>query len=104
MYAIMSAVDIRHLDESEFAKWFRHLGAVEQAKATWELDLLMAAGAALGMPHVRDLGGGLRELRVRAGQQPRMYFVITGGVAVFLTYGRKDTQERDMRRARGRMP
>jgi putative component of toxin-antitoxin plasmid stabilization module len=64
---------VEHHDDAEFVKWYRRLGSVEQAKVTWQLDLLMAVGAALGMPHVRDLGGGLGELRIRAGQQPRLY-------------------------------
>lgn len=96
-------MEIDHHDEAEFVKWFRRLGAVEQAKVTWQLDLLMAVGASLSMPHVRDLGGGLRELRIRVGQQPRLYFQVDGDVARMITYGRKDTQDRDIARARGRM-
>jgi putative addiction module killer protein len=96
-------MDIAHHDDAEFVKWYRRLGPVEQAKLTWQLDLLMAVGTALGMPHVRDLGDGLRELRVRVGRQPRLYFQIEGTMARMLTYGRKDTQQRDIGRARGRM-
>lgn len=96
-------MNVEHLDDSEFAKWYRRLGPVEQAKVTWEIDLLAEAGAAVGLPHVRDLGHGLRELRVRVGQQPRLYFTIEGGTARFLTYGRKDTQRRDIERAKRRM-
>ena len=96
-------MEIEHRDDAEFVKWYRRLGSVEQAKVTWQLDLLMAVGASLGMPHVRDLGGGLRELRIRVGQQPRLYFEVDGDIARMLTYGRKDTQQRDIVRARGRM-
>ena len=77
---------------------------VEGARTSWELDLLTAVRALLGMPHAIYLGAGLHELCVRVGQQPRLYFQIDAeGRITMLAYGRKDTQDRDIARARGRM-
>ena len=46
---------------------------------------------------------GCGSFRIRVGQQPRLYFEVDGDIARMLTYGRKDTQQRDITRARGRM-
>ncbi|MBC7460141.1 MAG: type II toxin-antitoxin system RelE/ParE family toxin [Thermoleophilia bacterium] len=97
-------MEIEHHDEREFAKWYVRLGPVEKRKLRFELDRLEMEGVRLGLPHVRELGDGLYELRVRVGQQPRLYFEYASSSRVrMLTYGRKDTQDRDIRRARGRM-
>jgi putative addiction module killer protein len=96
-------MEIEHRNEREFATWLRRLGAIERTKTAWELNHLIVLGMSVGMPHVRYLGDGLYELRVRMGQQPRLYFDAHGDAARMLTYGRKGTQERDIQRARGRM-
>ncbi|MBC7460143.1 MAG: type II toxin-antitoxin system RelE/ParE family toxin [Thermoleophilia bacterium] len=98
-------MDIEFLDTAEYVKWMRGLGAAEQSKVASQLELLAARGEELRLPHVRWLGRGLFELRVVIGQQPRLYFHRVGGdLVVMLTFGRKDTQQRDIARARRRMP
>ena len=87
-------MEIEHHDEREFVKWYRRPGSIERIKVWDGITLLLDARGQLEMPHVRDLGGGLHELRVRGGQQLRI---------VMLTYGRNDTQQRDIQRARRRM-
>lgn len=57
-------------------------------------------GPALGMPLIRSLGGRLYELRVSTH---RVYFVVTTDAMHVLASGNKDTQERDIDRARRRL-
>ncbi len=56
----------------------------------------------LGNPgDARSLGGGLNELRIDFGPGYRVYFVSQGASAVLLLCGGdKDTQRRDIERAR----
>ncbi|MCW2973996.1 MAG: Phage derived protein Gp49-like [Thermoleophilia bacterium] len=96
-------MEIEHHDEREFVKWYQRLGPVERMKVRDELNWLLAAQGRLEMPHVRELPQGLRELRVRVGQQPRLYFQVIDERVRMLAYGRKDTQQRDMQRAWKRM-
>lgn len=94
------AVRVVHYSESEYAKWFSRLGP--QAKATVAAEIaLLAQRWPVGMPRVRNIGAGLHELRIMA-HGLRLYFVIEGEAITFLTYGRKDTQARDIDRARRR--
>jgi putative addiction module killer protein len=94
---------LAYFSEREFIRWYRRLGPQQQAKVESELEALIATGPAVGMPVVRDLGHGLFELRIRIGQQPRLYFRSDDDTIELLTYGRKDTQQRDIDRARRRM-
>ena len=97
-------MDIEFWDEAEYEKWMRGLGAVERSKAAWVVAALAMRGIDLAFPHVRWLGAGLFELRITSGQQPRLYYTRIGDDKVrMLTYGRKDTQDRDIARARRRM-
>ena len=96
-------MEIEHHDEREFVKWYQRLGPVERMKVRDEINWLLDARGRLEMPHVRELPHGLRELRIRVGQQPRLYFQTIEQRIVMLTYGRKDTQQRDMQRAWRRM-
>lgn len=52
------------LQKSVQSKWLRYL------------KLLKQYGKVLGMPHVRHLPGGIRELRVRGTQEIRAFFII----------------------------
>jgi phage-related protein len=55
------------------------LSVQEAARLSVELDLLADFGVALGMPHVRPVGGKLHELRVRGRIQHRVLYVATTG-------------------------
>lgn len=90
-------VEIR---QPEYDKWRSKLDAGAQAVVTRRIDLLAEHGISLGMPNVRRLAAGLFELR--AGKY-RLYFTVLGDTARFLTFGEKDTQTRDIERARKRM-
>lgn len=97
-------MEIEVRDDAEYEKWLRALGPRERAKAMWLVRELAEHGEALGFPHVRWLGRGLFELRVTMGNQPRVYFTrLDEQRAELLTFGSKDTQDRDIARARRRM-
>ena len=102
-------MEAEHYDPAEFVKWTTRLPDAALAKIAAETALLLHVGRALGLPLVRQIGGSLSELRVSAHGGLRLYFTILrsqDGIerVLFLTYGRKDTQERDIARARRRMP
>lgn len=84
------------------------LDRASRAKVLSHLILLSEQGGLLREPHVKSLGGGLKELRtvIRPGQHRVAYFVEDGGVGVLLHSFMKKTQktpERDLETARQRM-
>ena len=93
-------MELEFLDQRAFQKWSKRLGKPEWADIARRLDLLQAEGLALGMPNVRRLDAGLWELR--SGKH-RLYFTVEQDVAVFLAFGDKDSQQRDIRLAKERM-
>lgn len=93
-------MEIEFLDPRAFQKWSRRLSRPHWSDIARRLDLLRAEGLSLGMPNVRRLEPDLWELR--SGKH-RLYFTVDGAVAVFLVFGDKDSQERDIRLAKERM-
>ena len=88
-------------NEREIEKWFRAIGRREGGRVAGKLALVAdLGGAAAGMPLVRLLGSRLYEIRV---SKFRVYFVETDEILTVLAAGEKDTQQRDIARARGRM-
>lgn len=82
----------------DFASWLLGLrDEIGAARITRRIERL--ASGALG--DVRPVGSGLHELRVDHGPGYRVYFVQPGKFEiVLLTGGSKDSQQRDIRRAR----
>lgn len=85
--------------------WLSDLEKVDQKKVAKLIDLIERFGPVLPLPHNRNLGGGLYELRdVSTGPGYRIYyFVHKKVVIVLLAAGDKSTQERDIETARKRM-
>lgn len=94
-------MEIGFHDEHEFDKWLTALAPEPRDLVLAKLLLLREHGIAIGMPLVRRITAGLHELRVGGN---RVYFTQVGGTIHVLTQGRKDTQARDIERARRRMP
>lgn len=70
------------------------LPKIPGAKLGRQLDLLEEFGNELGMPHVKSLGDGLLELRVRGKQEVRVFYVFVVGKKIILLHGFiKKTQE-----------
>lgn len=85
----------------EWRRWTQRLAAPARADVARKL-LVVAAQWPVGMPLVRDLHDGLYEVRCDGGQ--RVYLTPASDELHVLTAGRKDTQKRDIERARRRMP
>ena len=95
-------VRVEHRNPNEYRKGFARLSPDAQAFVAAEVELL-AVRWPVGMPRVRDLRGGLCELRISGFGGLRLYFEVAEDVIAFVTYGRKDTQQRDIDRARRRL-
>ena len=86
-------------------EWFLELSAQHRRKVDKLIGLLKEFGPMLSMPHNRNLGGGLYELRdVSTGPGYRIYYgVYEQFIVIFLTAGDKNSQARDMKMARSRL-
>lgn len=85
------------VETAQFAQWFADLrNQHDQARILVRLRRL-----SLGNPgDVAPVGSGVSELRIHSGPGYRVYFKRVGRNRVVLLYGgRKDTQDRDIRRA-----
>ncbi len=100
-------MQVGHLDIGEFAKWSKRIDGRIRGLVARKIDYLAFLGTDASMPLVRGLGDGLFELRV---DKYRLYFIYAifsvddrpeRGI-LFVAYGEKDTQQRDIDRARGR--
>jgi putative addiction module killer protein len=81
----------------EFDKWFKRLrDAAGKAKISIRLDRL-----AEGNPgNVRSVGEGVSELRIDFGPGYRVYYQQRGEQIILLVGGDKNSQKRDVRRAK----
>lgn len=94
----MWTVDITRID-----KWLDERTKEQKAALARRLLLLEKLGPELGMPNVRGLGHGLYELREMSFGY-RLYFHFdqsAQAIIIVVAAGEKDTQERDIKRARG---
>jgi putative addiction module killer protein len=97
-------MEITFHDKREFQRWFHRLAANDQARVITSINDLQNAARPLPMPHGRNLGSGLHELRPSSGRATqRLYYAVHGQQVILLCAGRKDTQDRDIDRARRRI-
>lgn len=93
-------VRVEFHDEREFRKWLRAIGGEAAARVVTKLEVLRdSGGSAIGMPLVRRIDPDLHELRV---SKHRVYFTEAPSAIRVLAVGEKDTQDRDIERARRR--
>jgi len=86
------------LRSATFDRWLRRLQD-RQAVNRIVARLLAAEDGHLG--DVRSVGGGVSEMRIQYGPGYRIYFITRGAeVIVLLCGGDKDSQRRDIERAR----
>ncbi len=86
------------LRSTAFDRWLRRLRD-RQAVNRIVARLLAAEDGHLG--DVRPVGGGVSEMRIQYGPGYRIYFITRGAeVIVLLCGGDKDSQRRDIERAR----
>ncbi len=90
MYAILRS--------ATFDRWLRRLRD-RQAVNRIVARLLAAEDGHLG--DVRSVGGGVSEMRIQYGPGYRVYFITRGAeMIILLCGGDKDSQRRDIERAR----
>jgi putative addiction module killer protein len=81
-----------------YARWFRRL---RDREARARIDVRLRRLSMGNAGDVRPVGGGVSELRIDYGPGYRVYFVESGAaLIVLLAGGDKDSQDRDIRRAR----
>lgn len=90
-------------DQSSIEKWFDSLSKEEFKSIAKELTLLGLCGNSLKLPHSRCLKNGLFELRERKYGYRLYYAFLPARVVVLLHSGNKNSQERDIIIARGRL-
>lgn len=85
--------------------WLSELEKVDQKKVAKLMGLIEQFGPMLPLPHNRNLGSGLYELRdTSTGPGYRIYYFVHNKVViVLLAAGDKSSQERDIETARKRM-
>jgi putative addiction module killer protein len=94
-------VEVSFHDVREFEKWLRSIDSPHSGRIVDKLRFVHRGGPTIGLPLVRTFGGGLSELRV---DKYRVYFVRDGSQIHVVAAGSKDTQRRDISRARRRQP
>ena len=89
-------IEIRKTEE--FERWLKALrDRSARTKVLVRIDRLVAGNPG----DVRPVGGGISEMRIDHGPGYRAYFTRRGPVLIMLLCGGdKDTQERDIRRAK----
>jgi putative addiction module killer protein len=98
---VIMRVEVVFHNERAFERWLRRTGGDGPGRIAGKIALVAEhGGAVVGMPLVRSLGGDLHEIRITTW---RIYFAQEGAEMTVLCAGTKDTQQRDIARARGRM-
>ncbi len=87
---------IKNLEREKFEKWFDSL-PVEAAVAVLDKLRRLESGQ---KNLLKSLGGGLYELRVFRKPGYRIYGTLAQDTFVIVGYGTKDSQKRDIRRAK----
>ncbi|BBH54690.1 type II toxin-antitoxin system RelE/ParE family toxin [Fluviispira sanaruensis] len=82
--------------------WFAKLAKPDQKEIAKLLGLLEIFGYELALPHAKNLGGGIYELRAKAkGAGYRVYYTFKNDkIIILLVAGDKSTQQRDIEKAR----
>lgn len=92
----MTAMEIRATDT--YARWFNRLRDREAKRI---IDLRISRLETGNPGDVAPVGGGVSELRINYGPGYRVYYVRQGHqLIILLAGGDKDTQDRDIARAR----
>lgn len=93
------------IDISEVEKWLKKLPREQKTALVRRIALLELLGDKLGMPNVRSLGQGLFELREMSfGNRLYFYFSVSERrIVVIVGAGDKDSQQRDILKAREAM-
>lgn len=83
-------------------EWFAKLAKPDQKEVAKLLGLLEIFGYELGLPHAKNLSGGIYELRTKSkGAGYRVYYTFKDEmIIILLVAGDKSSQQRDIQKAR----
>jgi putative addiction module killer protein len=95
------SMEVEFHDARAFEKWLQSLDQQLAGRIVEKLRYVAEIGQSVGLPLVRRLGPGLHELRV---DKYRVYITTRQGSLLVLAAGSKDSQARDIARARRRQP
>ena len=85
------------IESGAFKRWIRDL---HDRAAVARINARLRNASLGNFGDVRATGGGISGLRVRHGPRYRLYFMRDGETVVLLCGGDKDSQQRDIERAR----
>jgi len=85
-------MEVKFFDE-QIERFIFNLQKKTIAKTLRTIDLLEEFGHKLGMPHSRRLGKGCFELRIRGGEEIRIFYIFDKGNAVLVHGFVKKTQK-----------
>ena len=89
---------IEILESGTFRRWVRRL---RDRRAVARIDARLRSVSLGHFGDTRPVGGGVFEMRIHHGPGYRLYFTREGDqVVILLCGGDKDSQERDIRRAK----
>lgn len=89
--------------EPEVIDWLESLPRGQLQRVEWHVELLAAHGPILGMPYVKHLGDGLRELRFPLHpNEMRITFWVRSQTVVLLTVFRKTRMNEQQQVARAK--
>lgn len=88
---------------NDIDRWFKKLAKEQQKCAIKLIRMLEANGNKLKLPHSRQLGSKLSELRDRRFGLRIYYTYYKNHLIILLTAGDKSTQERDLKIAYARL-
>jgi phage-related protein len=75
--------------EEKIEKFISTLQDSTKAKILYGYELLMQYGSRVGMPHSKNLGGGLYELRIRGKEEIRIFYAIKNNVIILSAFKKK---------------
>ena len=88
---------IEVIESSTFKQWIRDL---RDRAAVARINARLRNVSLGNFGDVRAIGGGISEMRVHHGPGYRLYFLREGDTVALLCGGDKDSQQRDIERAR----
>jgi putative addiction module killer protein len=92
---------LRQYQTEEGAEPFRRwLTGLRDAEGRAVIRTRLNRVAAGNLANCRSVGGGVHELKINFGPGYRVYFGVDGNVVVLLNGGDKDSQSRDIQRAK----
>lgn len=79
--------------ERSVDEFFKKQQPQAQGKITHLVDLLKLYGNLLGMPHAKQLGSGIYELRIRGKEEIRIFYGFKQTTIILLHAFKKQTQK-----------